>query len=494
MAHPSDEVDLPPGGFGALVDELLAGSDGWTDGELAEGLLALDRLRTMVEAAQAEAAARFEARGVCASDGARTPRAWLAARADVSRSTAGALFKRGRALASCPVVAALHARGLLGTAKVDLLLRARRDAEEIFSEHEVDLVRHVRNLTVAQTSLFLARWRAVAVPDDDGPEPPDGDGVNLVPTFQGRWDLQGNLDATLGKSISTALDHEMDLLFRRGLAHPDDGLTRAQHRALALAELVARGSGATSSGIGACGAAVQVVADHARLAGLPADRAADADRRRCELAEPGATPIPTATAQRLICEGRATVVTVDGAGGFRVLDASPAVRTATSRQRSALLERDRGCVYPGCPVPANWCDAHHVIPYEVGGPTTMENLVLVCRFHHHQIHEGGHVLSRQDGHVAVRRPDGSLLAADAPHGTLVPLDPVHPTDPDPPTRPATRFRPLAEQRTRREMEQSRQVRHIRRRARALVADVEAGRRSARPLDSGQDREPDRGSG
>jgi hypothetical protein len=50
--------------------------------------------------------------------------------------------------------------------------------------------------------------------------------------------------------------------------------------------------------------------------------------------------------------------------------------------RRALLARDQGCRAPGCATPAGWCDAHHVIPRERGGPTQIHNLVLLCRAHH----------------------------------------------------------------------------------------------------------------
>ncbi|MCQ9387013.1 HNH endonuclease [Brevibacterium moorei] len=33
-------------------------------------------------------------------------------------------------------------------------------------------------------------------------------------------------------------------------------------------------------------------------------------------------------------------------------------------------------------MPVGWCDAHHMIPWSSGGPTTVANLTLACRFHH----------------------------------------------------------------------------------------------------------------
>ncbi|WP_120005263.1 HNH endonuclease [Nesterenkonia muleiensis] len=52
------------------------------------------------------------------------------------------------------------------------------------------------------------------------------------------------------------------------------------------------------------------------------------------------------------------------------------------RLRTALWFRDRTCQTQGCTVPAERCDTDHITPYDTGGPTTAENLQLLCRRHH----------------------------------------------------------------------------------------------------------------
>ena len=64
-------------------------------------------------------------------------------------------------------------------------------------------------------------------------------------------------------------------------------------------------------------------------------------------------------------------------------------RTATKAQRTALMVRDRHCRFPGCRVDVHRCEAHHVLEWELGGPTCLSNLVLLCRAHHVIVHEGG---------------------------------------------------------------------------------------------------------
>jgi hypothetical protein len=71
-----------------------------------------------------------------------------------------------------------------------------------------------------------------------------------------------------------------------------------------------------------------------------------------------------------------------------VLDAGRAERLFTEDQRRILYARDRGCTAPGCAVPADGCEAHHVWWWSRGGPTDIDNGALACAFHHHLAHAG----------------------------------------------------------------------------------------------------------
>jgi len=37
-------------------------------------------------------------------------------------------------------------------------------------------------------------------------------------------------------------------------------------------------------------------------------------------------------------------------------------------------------------VPAHWCDAHHIVHWVDGGPTTVVNAALLCGRHHEIVH------------------------------------------------------------------------------------------------------------
>ena len=63
--------------------------------------------------------------------------------------------------------------------------------------------------------------------------------------------------------------------------------------------------------------------------------------------------------------------------GSRLLNLGRSIRTFTAAQRRAILARDGGC--RGVRRPARECDIHHVIPWEDGGLTDIDNGVAMCR-------------------------------------------------------------------------------------------------------------------
>jgi len=69
-----------------------------------------------------------------------------------------------------------------------------------------------------------------------------------------------------------------------------------------------------------------------------------------------------------------------------VLHLSQTQRTCTRALRHALNIRDHGCVFPGCTAPQQHCDAHHVTHWSDNGNTDIDNLCLLCRYHHTVTH------------------------------------------------------------------------------------------------------------
>ena len=111
-----------------------------------------------------------------------------------------------------------------------------------------------------------------------------------------------------------------------------------------------------------------------------------------------------------------TRVVTDGAS--QPLDIGRQTRVVPTGMRRALLVRDRHCQYPGCDIPGQWCDAHHLDHWALGGVTKLANLVLLCPYHHTRLHLSGHWLRRRpDGTIELITDDLPDHHTDPPGGT-----------------------------------------------------------------------------
>jgi len=117
-------------------------------------------------------------------------------------------------------------------------------------------------------------------------------------------------------------------------------------------------------------------------------------------------PIGPETARRLACD--ATIIPVVLGAHSEPLDVGRARRLVTPAIRRALIVRDGGCRWPGCDRGPEWTDAHHIIAWIFHGVTAVRNLVLLCRHHHVNVHEGRFKIRLDDdtGIVSVTYPDG----------------------------------------------------------------------------------------
>ena len=105
-------------------------------------------------------------------------------------------------------------------------------------------------------------------------------------------------------------------------------------------------------------------------------------RERAEQAGllPSGAEISAGDLRRLCCDADLTPVVLGTES--EVLDVGRTARLVTPAIRRALSVRDGGCAFPGCRAPDTSCDAHHIIPWVMGGRTCLSGLVLLCPHHH----------------------------------------------------------------------------------------------------------------
>ena len=146
----------------------------------------------------------------------------------------------------------------------------------------------------------------------------------------------------------------------------------------------------------------------ARQAGLRLVQTVDVDGTAAAvvMTEDGLTALPSGVAERRLCEAGSVTVTVDSCGN--PLDVGRESRLFMSRQRIGLAIRDGGCRWSGCDRPASYCEAHHIDEWHRDlGNTDIDRGILLCRFHHMNVHHGrwritrngkqGFVLHHRDG-------------------------------------------------------------------------------------------------
>ena len=98
--------------------------------------------------------------------------------------------------------------------------------------------------------------------------------------------------------------------------------------------------------------------------------------------------------RRIACDAEVLPVVLGTQG--QILDVGQSRRLFPPGLRKALTARDGGCAFPDCMMPSPWTEAHHIIPWSRGGPTTVDNGVLLCIRHHHLLHQNEWTIQVKD--------------------------------------------------------------------------------------------------
>ena len=184
--------------------------------------------------------------------------------------------------------------------------------------------------------------------------------------------LYGRFDPITGALLETALSRKINELWRE--EDPRDRRSPGQRMADALVGLVTReDTDKDDDGrVRVRGPRLLLIADYDVI---------DRELRDGRLGD--GTPIPVEKIRDLACQS--DILPAIFRGVSQPLDLGRSRRAATTAQRIALVARDKACV--GCGATANWCEAHHIIPWAVQGRTDIDDMVLLCSRCHHRVHD-----------------------------------------------------------------------------------------------------------
>ena len=375
--------------------------DSLTRGQLNDRFARIRRLKGAV--------AVYEARLIRAIDGlddrGLDGKGTLRAQGKISDKAAARAAATAKLLPELPKVEAALEEGRITPEHADALADAAQKVSPAQAEDEL-----LGDDEVPPADIFTKRSRewSATQSNDDGTatherQRRDRQGRRWIDDDNGMVMFLFGLDREAGDAAAKALDEREQQLWRDDGGRdgsPADMRTAEQRMADAFVELV---TGARASG---CNLPphpkhqVNVVFD---LNGM-----ADADGRPLASLVVDGRPLPAAVLDRIACTAGITPMIFDGPG--RPIWVGRDHRTATIAQWRALIARDRGCV--GCGADASRCEAHHIVAWWPVGDTDIDNLVLVCRRCHTDVHDRGMVLRRSEGRWHIVSRDGPAPAPD----------------------------------------------------------------------------------
>ena len=367
--------------------------------------------------------------------GIRSAAHYLSVRAGWSMSDAQRIARVGARLDEVPTLAEAAGRGEVSLAMVDLAARVSTPA------NESAVAEVVRLCTPSQAGRVLSKYRELAdLPAPGDTAEPPGDSPAEAALRPEHW-WRDWVDELGRGRIDAALDASTVELIRQAFAAvaPDE-TDQPRPGADELAGRLAAAAIDHAESLGRRGPsgerfAVQVTADLATFAaalGLELDsRLPVGLGRQAYLTGPNGriTQLTDAQLEEALCD--ASVQLLIHADGVPLWLGNE-VRHASRHQRRALRHRSSGtCEFPGCSATRH-LEPHHVRFHSEGGSTGLDNLVLLCWHHHHELHRLGweiHEIGHQE--FEFRSADGRCFGSNTMHGPPPDLGPDRSPDRSP---------------------------------------------------------------
>jgi hypothetical protein len=375
------------------------------DARIEEDFAELQRAAELLEVERLRRLAEIDRRATFQRDGHLSAASWLASTFKVAWGTAREHVRIARGLEEMPATRRALDEGELSMSAVRVLVAARDTDREAFKESENALVEAARIHSMHDLNRVAAYWRQAiehehALTSEEKVRAHRR--LHASVTFLGMVRVDGNLDPETGETLLTALSAVLDAESRSWTE--GDARTPAQRRADALGEICRQWLDQnTRPSVGGEKPHVTVTVD--------AETLRDGGMGQSEMDRVG--PISPEVAKRWACD--ASIRRVVMAGPSEPLDIGRQTPVIPPAMRRAVIVRDRHCRFPDCDRPHSWCDVHHIVHWADGGPTALQNLILLCRRHHGLVHPPKRFRLRiEHGRPVFRRPDGSVLDERAP--------------------------------------------------------------------------------
>ena len=366
----SDALQRVRGGLSELIRVVNSGDASTAD---ARRVLSESKaFAAQVAVLQADAAALVAAGEQHGDSGAGV----LAQVAGLSRSDAAGQVKVVGQLQSMPDIRDALTGGRIPLANAKTLAQASEKTTAGQVEQDGGLLEKAASLSPEQFTREANRW--IAQRQDDG-----GAGAYRRQRARRRlsiWKddddgmvhLRGEFDPVAGAKLNKRLLKEAERLRRCDLNTPGGEKRSLKQRfADALETLTTGGTDPAQSG--APSADVAIV-QHLSPEG---------DKAFAEVA--GGAPIPQSVLEEHFCDARIVGVVYSSKGV--PLWRGSALPRPTKAQMDALIARDGAC--RGCGEHYAVCQAHHIRPRSQGGPTDIDNLMLLCWGCHDKVHHHG---------------------------------------------------------------------------------------------------------
>ena len=394
--------------------------------------VAIELARRLVEARSIDIVRHADATGAHFHDGHRSTTPWIETVTGVSTATA-----RHRTRCAQLIQRGLHrwvaaiADGSIGVEQAIALGRvaANQRVREHLADSEEMLLTFARTMPFAAFTAALDRW--VSLADQDGTLR-DHDHQHrhrwLTTSVVGnRFILRAETDTAQGTVIEQLLAQFIDREFQSDAATAlaENGEVTAltlprTHGQRAVDALVVALEHGASNPTNTVRPVVNLLCDvdtstHWQRIGMGGPTPSIDPTRADDHVSESATGAPIDP--RLMVEaalaGRIRSIILDG--DRQVVAVNPEQRFFNQATRDAIRMLNVTCYWPGCTVPAEYCEADHLLPHHRGGPTTPGNAGPCCRYHN-RFKSDRWYASRRSGRWRITRPDGSTFGAAPPPG------------------------------------------------------------------------------